>query len=323
MASIKNIGVLTSGGDAPGMNAGIRAVVRAGFYNGFNVYGIRKGYNGLITGDIHKMDPRDVSGIIKMGGTVLKTARCKEFMDIEGQKKAVSMARVFGLDAVVVIGGDGSFKGALEVSKLGLPVIGMPGTIDNDIASTDYTIGYDTALNTAQDAIDKIRDTSYSHERCSVLEVMGRRAGYLALTIGITVGAEAIVIPEKEFNLETDVLRPLVDARNRGKADFIVVVAEGVGKVLDIAQDITDKTGIEARTTILGHIQRGGSPTVYDRYMASLMGEKAVSLIAEGALNQIVGFKDDKVIGIDIEKALKMEKSLSPELIRISKVLSV
>lgn len=323
MASIKNIGVLTSGGDAPGMNAAIRAVVRAGFYNGFNVYGIRKGYNGLITGDIHKMDPRDVSGIIKMGGTVLKTARCKEFMDIEGQKKAVSMARVFGLDAVVVIGGDGSFKGALEVSKLGLPVIGMPGTIDNDIASTDYTIGYDTALNTAQDAIDKIRDTSYSHERCSVLEVMGRRAGYLALTIGITVGAEAIVIPEKEFNLETDVLRPLVDARNRGKADFIVVVAEGVGKVLDIAQDITDKTGIEARTTILGHIQRGGSPTVYDRYMASLMGEKAVSLIAEGALNQIVGFKDNKVIGIDIEKALKMEKRLSPELIRISKVLSI
>jgi 6-phosphofructokinase 1 len=323
MKKIKNIGVLTSGGDAPGMNAAIRAVVRAGFYHGFEVYGIRKGYNGLITGDVHRIDPRDVSGIIKRGGTFLKTARCKEFMEEAGQKKAVAMAGVFGLDVIVVIGGDGSYKGAYEVSKHGLPVICMPGTIDNDIASTDYTIGYDTALNTAQDAIDKIRDTSYSHERCSVLEVMGRRAGYIALTIGITVGAESIVIPEKEFNLEIDILRPLIEARNRGKADFIVVVAEGVGKVMDIAKNITERTGIEARATILGHIQRGGSPTVHDRYMASLMGAKAVDLIKEGRLNQVVCFKNDEIIGVEIGEALSMKKTLDPAIIKTSKVLSI
>jgi 6-phosphofructokinase 1 len=323
MRAIKNIGVLTSGGDAPGMNATIRAVVRAGFYSGLDVYGIKKGFNGLITGDIHKIDPRDVSGIIKRGGTILKTARCKEFMEEEGQKKAVSMAGVFGLDAVVVIGGDGSYRGALEMSRHGLSVICLPGTIDNDIGSTDYTIGYDTALNTAQDAIDKIRDTSYSHERCSVLEVMGRRAGYIALTIGITVGAESIVIPEKEFQLEADVLRPLIEARNRGKADFIVVVAEGVGGVMDIAKSITERTGIEARATILGHIQRGGSPTVHDRYMASLMGAKAVELLKAGQLNQVVCAKDDKILGVPIEEALQMKKTLDPAIVKISKVLSI
>lgn len=323
MREIKNIGVLTSGGDAPGMNAAIRSVVRTGTYHGIRVYGIRKGYNGLITGDIHKIDPRDVSGIIKQGGTVLKTARCKAFMEEEGQKKAVSMAAVFALDAVVVIGGDGSYQGALALSRLGLPVMCLPGTIDNDIACTDYTIGYDTALNTAQEAIDKIRDTSFSHERCSVLEVMGRRAGYIALTLGITVGAEAIVIPEKTFHIENDVIRPLVEARNRGKSDFIVVVAEGVGGVNEIAKQITEKTGIEARTTILGHIQRGGSPTVQDRYMASLMGAKAVELLKKNKSNRAICAHKDQIIDIELEKALSMKKKIDPEIIRMSKVLSV
>jgi 6-phosphofructokinase 1 len=323
MSEVKNIGVLTSGGDAPGMNAAIRSVVRAGIYNNFKVFGIKRGYNGLISGDINEIGPREVSGILKRGGTILKTARCLDFMKEEGRKKAVSMAGIFGLDAIVVIGGDGSYKGARDISQMGLPVIGIPGTIDNDIASTDYTIGYDTALNTAIEAIDKIRDTSYSHERCSIIEVMGRRAGYIALTIGITAGAEAVVVPEKEFNLDSDVIKPIIKARNAGKTDYIVIVAEGVGKVMEMAQNITDRTGIEARAAILGHIQRGGTPSVYDRYIASLMGVKAIELIKNNDLNRVVSFKNDKLIGIEINEAIEMKKTIEPEILNISKILAI
>lgn len=323
MSEIKNIGVLTSGGDAPGMNAAIRAVVRAGIYNNLNVFGIKRGYNGLISGEITEIGAREVSGVLRRGGTILKTARCLEFMKEEGRKKAISMAGVFGLDAIVVIGGDGSYKGARDISKLGLPVIGIPGTIDNDISSTDYTIGFDTALNTALEAIDKIRDTSYSHERCSLIEVMGRSAGYIALTIGITSGAEAVVVPEKEFNLDTDIIRPIIDARNSGKTDYIVIVAEGIGGVMDIAKDITERTGIEARATILGHVQRGGTPSVQDRYIASLMGVKAIELIKNKELNRVVSLKNDKIVGIEINEALDMKKTLDPHIVSISKMLAI
>ena len=321
--SIKTIGVLTSGGDAPGMNAAIRAVVRTGLGNGFKMMGIKKGYHGLIRGDVEEMTLRSVSDIINRGGTILQTARSSEFMTKEGLDKAVSMCKIFGIDAIVVIGGDGSYRGALDLSRAGVKVIGIPGTIDNDIASTDYTIGFDTALNTVKDAIDKIRDTAFSHERCSVIEVMGRHSGYIALYVAIATGAEVALVPEKEFDLNIDIIKPIIDGRNRGKKHYIVVVAEGVGKATEIAKDITEISGVEARATILGHIQRGGSPTARDRFMASVMGGHAIDILKKGVANRIVAVKNGKVVDIDIVEALNIKKELSYDLLDLNKLLAL
>jgi 6-phosphofructokinase 1 len=323
VSEIKTIGVLTSGGDAPGMNAAIRSVVRTGIYNGFKVMGVKKGYNGLISGDISEMNLRSVSDIVHRGGTVLRTARCLEFKTEEGIKKAVNMAGVFGIDALVVIGGDGSFRGALDLCKHGLKVIGIPGTIDNDIGCSEYTIGYDTALNTVQDAMDKIRDTAYSHERCSVLEVMGRQAGYIALNIGIACGAEVVLLPEKPFDFDRNILKPIIEGRNRGKKQYSVIVAEGVGGAIDIARKIEEVTGIESRATILGHLQRGGSPTVRDRVMASMMGARATEVLKNGITNRIIAIRDSKVIDMEINEALSIEKQIDDNMIELSKILSL
>lgn len=323
MSGIKTIGVLTSGGDAPGMNAAIRAVVRTGIYHGFKVMGIYKGYNGLISGDMFEMDLRSVSDIIHRGGTILKTVRCQAFKTEEGILKGISMAQVFGIDAVVVIGGDGSFRGARDLSRHGMKVIGIPGTIDNDIGCSDYTIGYDTCLNTVQDALDKIRDTAYSHERCSVLEVMGRHAGYIALNVGIASGAEVIILPERPFDFNKDIIKPIIEGRNRGKKHYIVIIAEGVGGAVSLAEKIEQITQIETRATILGHIQRGGSPTVRDRVMASMMGAKATELLANGIYNQIIALKGSEVVGIDIEEALETTKDIDNDMVELSRILSL
>jgi 6-phosphofructokinase 1 len=323
MDNARSIGVLTSGGDAPGMNAAIRAVVRSGIHYGFKVMGIRKGYNGLINGDIFEMSLRSVSDIVHRGGTVLRTARCLQFKTEEGIQQGVAMARVFGLDSLVVIGGDGSFRGAKDLSAHGLKVIGIPGTIDNDIGCSEYTIGYDTALNTVQDALDKIRDTAYSHERCSVLEVMGRKAGYIALNVGIACGAEVVLLPEKKFDFDKDIIKPIIEGRNRGKKHYIVIVAEGVGGAIEVAKEIEKITGIESRATILGHIQRGGSPTVYDRVMAGKMGAKAIELLKDGIGNCVIAFKDNRVVDIEINEALEMKKEIDDKLIELSRILSL
>ncbi len=323
MSEIKTIGVLTSGGDAPGMNAAIRAVVRTGIYNGFKVMGVKKGYNGLICGDIFEMNSRSVSDIVHRGGTMLRTARCLEFKTEDGVKKAVNMAKVFRLDALVVIGGDGSFRGARDLSKFGLPVIGIPGTIDNDIGCSEYTIGYDTALNTVQDAMDKIRDTAYSHERCSILEVMGRHAGYIALNIGIACGAEVVLLPEMPFDFDDKIIKPIIEGRNRGKKQYSVIVAEGVGGAIDIAKKIEEVTGIESRATILGHLQRGGSPTVKDRVMASMMGAHATEILKKGIMNRIIAVKDSKVVDIEINEALAIEKQIDDNMVELSEILSL
>ena len=327
MSDIKTIGVLTSGGDAPGMNAAIRAVVRTGIYYGFKMMGIRKGYNGLICGDIFEMTARNVSDIIHRGGTILQTARCKAFTTDEGMQKAYSISKAFGIDALVVIGGDGSYKGARDFSKYGMKVMGLPGTIDNDIASSDYTIGYDTAMNTVQDALDKIRDTAYSHERCSVLEVMGRRAGHIALNVGIAGGAEVVLLPEKEFDFDTDIVRKIIQGRNSGKKNYIIILAEGVaekiGGALELAKRIEDLTGIETRGTVLGYIQRGGSPTIQDRVMASRMGAKSVQLLKEGQYNKIISVQDAKIVAIDIDEALAMKKDIDQEMLELSNILSI
>lgn len=323
MGSIKRIGVLTSGGDAPGMNAAIRAVVRTGISNGMRVMGIRKGYNGLVRGEMEELTLRSVSDIIHRGGTVLQTVRCPEFLTEEGMNKAMDIVGIFSLDAIIVIGGDGSFKGARDISKKGLPVIAIPGTIDNDIASTEYAIGFDTALNTVQDAIDKIRDTAYSHERCSVVEVMGRNSGYIALNVGIAGGAEVVLVPEKTADIDVDVIKPILEGRNRGKKHYVVIVAEGVGKALELSDLIQEKTGIDTRATILGHLQRGGSPTVRDRVTASIMGARAVELLKEGRINRAVCFLKGAYTDIDINEALEMEKSIDESLFEISKVLAL
>lgn len=323
MGDIKTIGVLTSGGDAPGMNAAVRAVVRAGIYYGFKVLGVRKGYEGLLVGDITEMSLRSVGDLIHRGGTVLQTARSAEFATEAGVKKAISIARVFGIDALVVIGGDGSFRGALDLSKNGLITMGIPGTIDNDIACTEYTIGFDTALNTVQDAIDKIRDTAYSHERCSVLEVMGRKAGYIALNVAISGGAEAVILPEKEFNIDRDIIKPIIEGRNRGKKHYLVIIAEGVGGAVEIAKYIEEKTDIKTRATILGHIQRGGSPTVHDRVMASRMGAYAVKLLKQGSVNRIMAVQKGALVDYDINEALAMTKSIDEDMIELNKILAL
>lgn len=303
----KAIGILTSGGDAPGMNAAVRAVTRAALAKGIKVYGIRRGYNGLINGDIVELGARDVSGIMQRGGTVLYTARCPEFRTEEGIAKAAENCKKMGVDGIVVIGGDGSFRGAADLSRHGILCIGLPGTIDNDIACTEYTIGYDTAMNTAMEMIDKLRDTTQSHDRCSVVEVMGRRAGYIALNVGLASGAEAVLTLEEDYDLD-EIAASMINASKTGKKHFIIVVAEGVGNAEGIARELQEKTQIEARATILGHVQRGGIPTLRDRVIATEMGYYAVELLEQDISNRVVGMKDGKIYDVDIQEALSMKK---------------
>ncbi|HHW46502.1 MAG TPA: 6-phosphofructokinase [Clostridiales bacterium] len=320
---VKTIGVLTSGGDAPGMNAVVRSVVRTAISLGLRVMGIRRGYNGLIDGDIFEMNLRSVSDIIHRGGTILYTARSPEFKTEEGMQKAIANCKKFGIDGIVTIGGDGSYRGARDLSIRGIPCIGVPGTIDNDISSTDYTIGFDTAMNTATEMIDRLRDTTQSHERCSVVEVMGRNAGYLALQTGIAVGATAILVPEVPFDIDKDIIARINKTQISGKKHFIIIVAEGVGNVNAIAKEIEAKTGIESRATILGHVQRGGSPTVRDRVMASLMGYEAVRLLSQGIGNRVVSFRGDKIVNYDIHEALSMEKGFDYEMYKMAHIISI
>lgn len=310
---VKKIGVLTSGGDAPGMNAAVRAVTRSALQKGIQVLGILRGYNGLLNGEVMEMNARSVSGIIQRGGTCLYTARCPEFRNKEGVMKGKAMCEELGLDGIVVIGGDGSFRGAADLSAAGIPCIGLPGTIDNDIACTEYTIGYDTAMNTAVEMIDKIRDTTQSHDRCSVVEVMGRNAGYIAVNVGIAVGAEAVITLEKGYDLDA-IAKSMLETSKSGKTHFIIVVAEGVGKSEFIARTLQDMTGFESRATILGHVQRGGAPTVRDRVMATSMGYHAVELLEQGIGNRVVGLKDGKIYDVDIQEALSMKKPFEDEL---------
>ena len=320
---MKTIAVLTSGGDAPGMNAAIRAVVRAGIAMGMNVKGVRRGYAGLIEGDIIDLDARSVSDIIHRGGTMLYTARCPEFKHEEGLQKAIATCKEQGIEGIVVIGGDGSFRGARDLSLRGIPCVGVPGTIDNDISSTEYTIGYDTAMNTAMEMMDKLRDTSQSHERCSVVEVMGRRAGYLALQTGIACGATSILVPEVEFDLDKDVINKIREIRSTGKKHFVVVVAEGVGGVEEIADRIEEATGIESRATILGHVQRGGNPTVRDRVMASQLGYHAVELLNNGIGNRVVTVQNSKIGDMDIYEALAMVKVFDMDEYNMATAISI
>ena len=310
MEPVKRIGVLTSGGDAPGMNAAVRAVVRSATGMGIEVVGIRRGWHGLVFGDFFPMTAKDVSHILNTGGTTLYTARCPEFMTEEGQQKAVATCRLLGLDGVVAIGGDGTFRGALALSRHGIPVVGIPATIDNDIGCTNYTIGFDTACNTAVSCIDKLRDTMQAHERCSVVEVMGRHAGYLALYVGISVGATAVLIPETEFDFERNVIEPIRRSRLSGSTHFMIVVAEGVGSAVDIGRRIHEEMGLDPRVTVLGHIQRGGSPNARDREIAARMGYAAVRALAEGRRDLIIGTQGSSMVEIPIEEALQMEKHL-------------
>ncbi|MEG1887391.1 MAG: 6-phosphofructokinase, partial [Oscillospiraceae bacterium] len=322
MSKVKTIGVLTSGGDAPGMNAAVRAVVRTAIDMGIKVYGIKRGYNGLIEGDLEEMTLRSVSDIIHRGGTVLYTARSPLFKTEEGMKAALDTCHKKGIDGIVVIGGDGSYRGARDLSLRGVPCIGIPGTIDNDISSTDYTIGFDTAMNTAMEMVDKLRDTTQSHDRCSVVEVMGRHAGYLALQTGIAVGATAILVPEIEYDVEKDIIEKINKTQDSGKKHFIIVIAEGVGKVSEIAAEIEEKTGIESRATVLGHVQRGGSPTVRDREMASRMGYYAVELLKDGVGNKVLCSDNGKIIDRDIHEALAMVKKFDYEMYKIAGTIS-
>ena len=319
---MNTIGVLTSGGDAPGMNAAVRAVVRTAIAMGMKVKGIRRGYNGLIEGDIIDLDVRSVSDIIHRGGTVLYTARSPRFKTEEGMKEAIDNCKKHGIEGIVVIGGDGSYRGARDLSLRGIPCVGVPGTIDNDISSTEYTIGFDTAMNTAMEMVDKIRDTAQSHDRCSVVEVMGRRAGYLALQTGIAVGATAVLVPEVEFKIE-DVIDKILSTKKTGKKHFIVVVAEGVGGVEEIAKKIEAETGVEARATILGHVQRGGNPTVRDRVMATEMGYAAVKLLKDGIGNRVIGWKKGEIVNYDIYEALNMKKPFDDEMYEIAHTTSI
>ena len=319
---MKTIAVLTSGGDAPGMNAAIRAVVRTAIAKGLTVKGIERGYAGLLSEEIIDMDAKSVSDIIQRGGTILGTARCLEFKNPEIQKVGADICRKHGIDGLVVIGGDGSYRGAQALTRNGINAIGLPGTIDLDIACTDYTIGFDTAVNTAMEAIDKVRDTSTSHERCSVIEVMGRNAGYIALWCGIADGAEDILLPEKYDYNEQAIIDNIIHKKKMGKKHYIIVNAEGVGDSMEMAKRIEAATGIETRATILGHIQRGGSPTCKDRYYASIMGAYAVDLLIDGKSNRVVGYKNGEFVDYDIEEALAMKKSIPEYSYEISKLLS-
>ncbi len=307
---VKTIGVLTSGGDAPGMNAAIRAVVRQAITKGLNVKGIKRGYAGLLQEEIIDMHAQDVSDIIQRGGTILQTARCMDFTTPEGQQKGAEICKKHGIDGVVVIGGDGSFKGAQKLAEHGINTIGLPGTIDLDIASTEYTIGFDTAVNTAMEAIDKVRDTSTSHERCSIIEVMGRGAGYIALWCGIANGAEDILLPEKYNYDEQMIVNHIIENRKRGKKHHIIINAEGIGHSTSMAKRIEAATGVETRATILGHMQRGGSPTCKDRVYALTMGAKAVDLLLEGKTNRVVGYRHGEFVDFDIDEALAMQKGI-------------
>ena len=318
---VKTIGVLTSGGDAPGMNAAIRAVVRTAINKGLKVKGIMRGYAGLLQEEIVDMESTSVADIIHRGGTILYTARCQEFVTAEGQKKGAEICRKHGIDGIVVIGGDGSFRGAGKLSALGINTIGLPGTIDLDIACTDYTIGFDTAVNTAMEAIDKVRDTSTSHERCSVIEVMGRNAGYIALWCGIANGAEDILLPERYDGNEQALINRIIENRKRGKRHHIIINAEGIGHSASMAKRIEAATGIETRATILGHMQRGGTPTCKDRVYASIMGAKAGELLAEGKSNRVVAYKHGEYVDFDIQEALNMKKDIDESQYMISKML--
>lgn len=315
---IKTIGVLTSGGDAPGMNAAIRAVVRKACAAGKNVKGIRRGYQGLLEEDIIDMSRHSVSDIVDKGGTILFTARCSEFRTEEGQKKGAEICRKHGIDGLVVIGGDGSYAGARKLAGLGINTVGVPGTIDLDIACTEYTIGFDAAVNTAMQAIDKVRDTSTSHERCSIIEVMGRNAGYIALWCGIANGAEDILIPEKYDYDEQKIINHIINNRKRGKKHHIIINAEGIGHSTSMARRIEAATGVETRATILGYMQRGGSPTCRDRVYATMMGSMAVDLLCAGKSNRVVGFKHGEFCDFDIEEALAMQKNISNYMIEVA-----
>ena len=322
---MKTIGILTSGGDAPGMNAAIRAVVRSAIYYGCKVYGINRGYKGLLEEDLIEMNLSSVGDIIHRGGTILKSSRCEEFKTEEGRKLGVKVLKKYGIDCLVVIGGDGSFNGAKKLSEMGFPAIGIPETIDNDLEYTDYTIGFDTAMNTVIDAIGKIRDTSSSHERVNIVEVMGRNCGDLALYAGIAGGAETIIVPEVDVKLDEIALR-LKTTQKRGKRHSIIVMAEGVEKVgsaSDLKKVLTEQAGADVRVTVLGHVQRGGSPTSFDRILASRFGYRAVELLLEGKSSRVVGIKDNKIIDLDIQEALAMPKTFNRELYEMAKVLSI
>ena len=323
MAEIKTIGVLTSGGDAPGMNAAIRGVARTAICKGVAVKGIKRGYAGLLAEEIVDMNRSSVSDIIDEGGTILGTARCSEFVTEEGQAKGAEVCKKHNIDGVVVIGGDGSYRGALALSKHGINTIGIPGTIDLDIACTDYTIGFDTAINTAMEAIDKVRDTSSSHERCSIIEVMGRNAGYIALWCGIANGAEDILIPEKYDYNEQTIINNIIQNRKKGKRHHIIINAEGIGHSTSMARRIEAATGIETRATILGYMQRGGSPTCKDRFYASIMGSYAAEILCEGKTNRVVAHSKGEFVDYDIDEALAMQKEISEYEYRVSKMLSM
>ena len=321
--TVRMIGVLTSGGDAPGMNAAIRAVVRVALSKGLKVRGIRRGFHGLLREEIIDLSARDVSDTIQRGGTILQTARCQEMRTEEGQQKAAAICKKYGIDGLIVIGGDGSFAGAQKLANLGVRTVGIPGTIDLDIACTDYTIGFDTAVNTAMEAIDKIRDTSTSHERCSIIEVMGRDAGYLALWCGIANGAERILMPEEHDYNEEELIKDIMLNKKRGKKNYIIINAEGIGDSLNMAKRIEEATGIETRASIIGHMQRGGSPTCKDRVYASTMGAMAVELLCDGKTNRVIGYRDGKFVDYDINEALSMKKEISAYQYEIAKTLAL
>lgn len=319
---MKTIGVLTSGGDAPGMNAAVRAVVRTAVANGISVKGIRRGYNGLMEGDFIDLDSRSVADIIQLGGTMLYSARSPKFKTEEGIKKAVEKCKNCGIEGIVVIGGDGSFRGARDLSLAGIPCVGIPATIDNDISSTEYTVGFDTAMNTVIQMVDRLRDTCDSHARCSVVEVMGRKAGYIALQSGIAVGAVSVVIPEHPIGVD-EVINKITETQKLGKKHFIVMVAEGIGKVSEMAEKIEEVTGIETRATILGHVQRGGSPTLRDRLIATRMGYESVVLLKEGMGNRVVAYKSGNIVNYDIYEALNMTKGINGALYDMANTISI
>ncbi len=320
--AVKRIGVLTSGGDAPGMNAAIRSVVRSALARGIEVIGIRRGWQGLITGDFVQMDSSSVSRIINRGGTILYTARSEEFRTEEGQKKAAATCKLLGLDGIVAIGGDGTFRGAQDLSRHGIAVVGIPGTIDNDIVCTDYTIGFDTAANTAVECIDRLRDTMQSHERCAVVEVMGRHAGYLALYVGLATGATAVLVPETEYNFDEHVAEKIRQARLGGRTNFMIVVAEGAASAMAVGEEIREKLGLDPRVTILGHIQRCGDPTAKDRVLATRMGHEAVRVLAEGGTNKVVIDRNNEIIAMDIDEGLSMMKTLNGQEFEVMRAMT-
>lgn len=321
--SIRKIGVLTSGGDAPGMNAAIRAVVRTAIFKGIEVVGIIRGYNGLLNSDFKPLNIRDVSDIINLGGTKLYTARCLEFKTKEGVDKAVKNCKNNGIDALITIGGDGTFKGARDLSERGIICAGIPATIDNDIGCSEYTIGFDTALNTATEMIDKLRDTAQSHDRCTVVEVMGRRAGYIALETGIACGATFIIVPEvPSIDIQSNIIDKIQNIQKTGKKHFIIVVAEGYGKTRELAEQVEKGTNLETRVTVLGHVQRGGAPSVKDRVIASNMGNMAVDLLLKGTKSKIVAVKDGRVVSFDIDEAFKMTKEFDYDLYTMAQQVS-